>query len=141
MRLYLAYLLKFPTNISDTNINASTNNNTTDNDTLILTPLIKKGKIDEARRQALVHHEEMQDVESYAGYFTVNKTHNSNMFFWYFPAQVLIIIFVILMLHVYFRHKIRSRYCQFFIEKSEKRSRTTIPERWSRSLIPHNRIL
>lgn len=25
-------------------------------------------------------------IESYSGYFTVNKTYNSNLFFWYFPA-------------------------------------------------------
>ena len=24
---------------------------------------------------------------SYAGYITVNQTYNSNMFFWFFPAQ------------------------------------------------------
>lgn len=28
------------------------------------------------------------NVESYAGYLTVNKTYNSNLFFWFFPAQV-----------------------------------------------------
>lgn len=26
-------------------------------------------------------------INSYAGYFTVNKTYNSNLFFWYFPAK------------------------------------------------------
>jgi vitellogenic carboxypeptidase-like protein len=28
------------------------------------------------------------NIESYSGFFTVNKTTNSNMFFWFFPAQV-----------------------------------------------------
>ncbi|KAF7237727.1 putative serine carboxypeptidase CPVL [Varanus komodoensis] len=28
------------------------------------------------------------NVKSYSGYLTVNKTHNSNMFFWFFPAHV-----------------------------------------------------
>jgi len=27
-------------------------------------------------------------VLSYAGFFTVNKTFNSNMYFWFFPSQV-----------------------------------------------------
>ncbi|XP_076241218.1 venom serine carboxypeptidase [Calliopsis andreniformis] len=53
---------------------------------LFLTPLIESGKIEEARQKAAVQHKEMEDVSSYAGYFTVNKTYNSNMFFWFFPA-------------------------------------------------------
>lgn len=55
---------------------------------LFLTPLIENGKIDEARKQASVQHKEMLDIGSYAGYLTVNKKYNSNMFFWFFPAQV-----------------------------------------------------
>lgn len=27
-------------------------------------------------------------LKSYSGYITVNKTYNSNLFFWFFPAQV-----------------------------------------------------
>lgn len=57
-------------------------------DPLILTPLIESGKIDLAREKAMVQHKEMKDVGSYAGYFTVNKQYNSNLFFWFFPAQV-----------------------------------------------------
>ena len=57
-------------------------------DPLFLTPLIEAGKIDLARTSATVHHKDMMDVSSYAGYFTVNKEYNSNMFFWFFPAQV-----------------------------------------------------
>lgn len=53
---------------------------------LFLTPLIESGNIDEARNKAVVQHSEMYDVSSYAGYFTVNKEYNSNMFFWFFPA-------------------------------------------------------
>ena len=109
MILCFAYSLKFSLSTSDTDNNTSINN-ITEKDPLILTPLIDKGEIDEARRQALVHHEEMQNVESYSGYFTVNKTYNSNMFFWYHPAQVLIIIFVTLIPHAYFRHKIIKCY-------------------------------
>ena len=57
-------------------------------DPLFLTPLIESGKIDLARQKALVQHKEMTDVSSYAGYLTVNKKYNSNLFFWFFPAQV-----------------------------------------------------
>lgn len=55
---------------------------------LFLTPLIENGKIQEARSKALVMHKEMDDINSYSGYFTVNKKYNSSLFFWFFPAQV-----------------------------------------------------
>lgn len=55
---------------------------------LFLTPLIDNNQIDEARNKALVQHKEMNDVSSYAGFLTVNKNYNSNMFFWFFPAVV-----------------------------------------------------
>ncbi|CAD6228251.1 GSCOCG00006429001-RA-CDS [Cotesia congregata] len=55
---------------------------------LFLTPYIEKEKFDVARKLATVQHKEMLDVGSYAGYLTVNKKYNSNMFFWFFPAQV-----------------------------------------------------
>lgn len=54
---------------------------------LFLTPLIESGKIDEAREKALVQHKDINDVSGYAGYITVNKEYNSNMFFWFFPAM------------------------------------------------------
>ncbi|KYN36373.1 Venom serine carboxypeptidase [Trachymyrmex septentrionalis] len=54
---------------------------------LFLTPLIENGKIEEARAKALVQHKEMGDISSYSGYLTVNKTFNSNLFFWFFPAM------------------------------------------------------
>ncbi|XP_053983595.1 venom serine carboxypeptidase [Hylaeus volcanicus] len=53
---------------------------------LFLTPLIDSNQIDEARNKAIVQHKEMGEVNSYAGYLTVNKEYNSNMFFWFFPA-------------------------------------------------------
>lgn len=55
---------------------------------LFLTPLIENGKIDEARAKAGVQHKEMDDINSYSGYLTVNKKYNSNLFFWFFPATV-----------------------------------------------------
>ena len=68
---------------------------------LFLTPLIEKEDIREARKKAQVQHHEMKNVESYAGYLTVNKTYNSNTFFWYFPSQV--IAYLLLLLTVYAR--------------------------------------
>ncbi|XP_031635893.1 venom serine carboxypeptidase-like [Contarinia nasturtii] len=56
-------------------------------DALYLTKYIENGEIDKARNLALVNHPEME-ITNYAGYFTVNKEYNSNMFFWFFPAKV-----------------------------------------------------
>lgn len=52
---------------------------------LFLTTFIEKGDIEKARQLAIVNLKEIK-TPSYAGYFTVNKTYNSNLFFWYFPA-------------------------------------------------------
>ncbi|XP_015127321.1 venom serine carboxypeptidase [Diachasma alloeum] len=56
---------------------------------LFLTPLIESGSIDEARRKSIVEHEGLRDLVSYSGFFTVNKEYNSNLFFWFFPAQMI----------------------------------------------------
>ncbi|XP_049879512.1 venom serine carboxypeptidase isoform X2 [Pectinophora gossypiella] len=55
---------------------------------LFLTPYIESGNISEAKRLALVPFTENLRIISYAGFFTVNKTYDSNQFFWYFPAMV-----------------------------------------------------
>ncbi|XP_077347484.1 putative serine carboxypeptidase CPVL isoform X2 [Lithobates pipiens] len=55
---------------------------------LFLTPYLESGKIDEARELSLVGNLPGVNVKSYAGYLTVNKTYDSNLFFWFFPAQV-----------------------------------------------------
>ncbi|XP_042824959.1 probable serine carboxypeptidase CPVL isoform X1 [Panthera tigris] len=55
---------------------------------LFLTPYIEAGKLEEAKKQSLVPPFPGSNVKSYAGYITVNKTYNSNIFFWFFPAQV-----------------------------------------------------
>ncbi|CAB0040177.1 unnamed protein product [Trichogramma brassicae] len=58
---------------------------------LFLTPMIEAGEIKEARNAAMVQHKDMalmMEISSYSGYFTVNKEYNSNMFFWFFPAQM-----------------------------------------------------
>lgn len=53
---------------------------------LFLTPYLEKGAIDEARKLSLVGELPGANVKSYAGYLTVNKKYNSNLFFWFFPA-------------------------------------------------------
>lgn len=55
---------------------------------LFLTPFIESGNITEGRRLARVPFTESLRIKSFAGYFTVNKTYDSNQFFWYFPAMI-----------------------------------------------------
>jgi hypothetical protein len=56
---------------------------------LILTPYIEAGNIEEARELSAVKGDPIpDDIPSYSGFFTVNKTYNSNLFFWFFPAEV-----------------------------------------------------
>ncbi|XP_020848922.1 putative serine carboxypeptidase CPVL isoform X1 [Phascolarctos cinereus] len=54
---------------------------------LFLTPYIKSGKIQEGKQLSLVGPFPGTNVKSYSGYLTVNETYNSNLFFWFFPAQ------------------------------------------------------
>ncbi|CAH2104268.1 unnamed protein product [Euphydryas editha] len=54
---------------------------------LILTPYIEKGQLDEARNASVVNSKVFLGVNSYSGFITVNKTYNSNIFFWYFPIE------------------------------------------------------
>nr|XP_023024517.1 venom serine carboxypeptidase-like [Leptinotarsa decemlineata] len=54
---------------------------------LILTPLLRRGQIEEARLAAEVHLEDLKNVTSYSGYLTVDETFNSNLFFWFFPSE------------------------------------------------------
>ncbi|XP_077483072.1 venom serine carboxypeptidase-like isoform X2 [Amblyomma americanum] len=56
---------------------------------LYLTPLIEAGRLGEARNLSRTGHiggSTLQQVDSYSGYITVNKTFDSNLFFWFFPA-------------------------------------------------------
>uniref|UniRef100_A0A8C9QMN1 Carboxypeptidase vitellogenic like n=1 Tax=Spermophilus dauricus TaxID=99837 RepID=A0A8C9QMN1_SPEDA len=55
---------------------------------LFLTPYIESGKIKEGRKLSSVTAFLGLNIHSYSGYLTVNKTYNSNLFFWFFPAQV-----------------------------------------------------
>ncbi|KAJ8729198.1 hypothetical protein PYW08_000779 [Mythimna loreyi] len=55
---------------------------------LLLTPYIEEKKIEEARRAAYVDPEYLlPGMDSYAGYLTVNKKYNANLWFWYFPVS------------------------------------------------------
>lgn len=53
---------------------------------LILTPLIREGRIEEAQEAALVNSIAFQGVVSYSAYFTVDEAFDSNIYFWFFPS-------------------------------------------------------
>lgn len=53
---------------------------------LILSEYINRGEIEQARKASSVE-QLFGNIESYAGFFTVNETYNSNMYWWYFPAE------------------------------------------------------
>lgn len=53
---------------------------------LILTPLLKEGRIEEAQEAALVNSVAFQGVVSYSAYFTVDEAFDSNIYFWFFPS-------------------------------------------------------
>uniref|UniRef100_A0A1B6M480 Carboxypeptidase n=1 Tax=Graphocephala atropunctata TaxID=36148 RepID=A0A1B6M480_9HEMI len=53
---------------------------------LFLTPHLEKGNYEEAQKLSLVTPE-IGNVTSYSGLLTVNKACDSNLFFWFFPAQ------------------------------------------------------
>ncbi|XP_045683966.1 probable serine carboxypeptidase CPVL isoform X2 [Phyllostomus hastatus] len=55
---------------------------------LYLTPYIEAGKVVEGRRLSAVPPLQGLDLVSYCGFLTVNKTYNSNLFFWFFPAKM-----------------------------------------------------
>ncbi|KAL1421163.1 hypothetical protein MTO96_023333 [Rhipicephalus appendiculatus] len=55
---------------------------------LFLTPLIEAGLLNEARYLSRVGSlGDVHYVPSNSGFLTVNKTYNSNLFFWFFPAE------------------------------------------------------
>jgi len=56
---------------------------------LILTKYIEGKNIYNGRELAKVEYPDLKSkgIVSYSGYFTVNKTYDSNLFFWYFPAK------------------------------------------------------
>lgn len=54
---------------------------------LILTPYLDDGNDLKARQLSRVNKRLFLNVTSYAGYLTVDKQYNSNLFFWFFPAE------------------------------------------------------
>ena len=60
---------------------------------LILTPFLESGQVQKARELSMVKNLSCSgssaNIETYSGFFTVNKTYDSNLFFWFAPAQVI----------------------------------------------------
>lgn len=54
---------------------------------LFLTPYIEEGRVLEGRKASEVDPELFLGFNSYSGFYTVNKTYNSNIFMWYFPVE------------------------------------------------------
>ncbi|XP_044733532.1 venom serine carboxypeptidase-like [Chrysoperla carnea] len=54
---------------------------------LYLTPYIENGDIETAKKLALVNLKDAENITSYAGLFTVNKTYDSVLFHWYFVSE------------------------------------------------------
>jgi len=57
---------------------------------LIITPLLRKGSLVEAREAAKVKDPLLlaPHVTSYSGFFDVETSCNAHLFFWFFPAEV-----------------------------------------------------
>uniref|UniRef100_A0A182UCJ9 Carboxypeptidase n=1 Tax=Anopheles melas TaxID=34690 RepID=A0A182UCJ9_9DIPT len=66
---------------------ASLPNKGNNGEPLLLTPYIEQGRIAEGQKAARVVHSRIRGFESYAGFLTVDKRFNSNLYFWYFPAK------------------------------------------------------
>nr|AQM58354.1 venom peptidase s10-like protein 1 [Pristhesancus plagipennis] len=58
-----------------------------DNGALFLSPYIERGDIENGQRSAAVRSINNDNIESYSGFITTNKQYNSNMFFWFYPAE------------------------------------------------------
>ncbi|CAB3250479.1 unnamed protein product [Arctia plantaginis] len=68
-------------------LNATNDESKIDNGTaLMLSKYLKEGRTKEARTACKVDSEVFLGIKSYSGFFTVNETYNSNIFFWYFPV-------------------------------------------------------
>ncbi|ESO82474.1 hypothetical protein LOTGIDRAFT_134569 [Lottia gigantea] len=64
------------------------NNGVDPGEPAFLTPYLEKGEIDKARELSMVSNLKNLPIKSYSGLLTVNETYSSNMYFWFFPAQV-----------------------------------------------------
>lgn len=56
---------------------------------LFLTPLMNNESMSriDVQRMARVKGSKFLDIESYAGFLTIDRVFNTNLFFWYFPAE------------------------------------------------------
>ncbi|XP_062128401.1 venom serine carboxypeptidase-like [Drosophila sulfurigaster albostrigata] len=56
---------------------------------LFVTPLMRNHSLskEDIQSMARVRGKQFLNVKSYAGFLTVNNAYNSNLFFWYFPAE------------------------------------------------------
>ncbi|XP_063220975.1 venom serine carboxypeptidase-like [Bacillus rossius redtenbacheri] len=55
---------------------------------LILTEYLEAGKVEQAQRLSRVNGSAFpEDIPSYSGFFTVDKSKRFNTFFWFFPAE------------------------------------------------------
>ncbi|XP_063220976.1 venom serine carboxypeptidase-like [Bacillus rossius redtenbacheri] len=55
---------------------------------LLLTEYLEAGKVEEAQLLSRVNGSAFpEDIPSYSGFFTVDKSNGSNTFFWFFPAE------------------------------------------------------
>nr|XP_049704560.1 probable serine carboxypeptidase CPVL [Helicoverpa armigera] len=62
-----------------------------DDGPLILTPYIENGETEKAKALSAVEASLFADVNSHAAYITVNRTAKWHLFFWYFPAEGLLL--------------------------------------------------
>lgn len=59
-----------------------------DDGVLYITKFLKAGKdVKEIQKMAFIDHPDLKAFPGYSGFFTLNESANSNMFFWYFPSQ------------------------------------------------------
>lgn len=81
-----AYSLGFPYVYPRVKLEAKTSSLGDPGEPLILTPYIDKGNIELAQNISRVPLTEKIGFTSHAGFITVDKKYNSNLYFWYFPA-------------------------------------------------------
>lgn len=73
--------------VQEDNVIGNTPEDTTVGDTLLLTPLINAGRLEEAISLCKVTALPADvEVPSHAGYITVNPEYQSNLFFWFVPS-------------------------------------------------------
>ncbi|XP_022189329.2 venom serine carboxypeptidase [Nilaparvata lugens] len=77
-------ILRYSEHLNKLGVNVKANGDL--GEPLMLSPYIENGKLEEGRRKAAVPPFSGQ-VKSYAGFITVNKTFQSNLFFWFFESE------------------------------------------------------